>query len=514
METRQEFTRARTLGAVYSESVGEYALPDYNTDIKKILLTDAHAVPSGVFSGGDTVDCAGIVNYKMVYLDGENNVTHLEFCTDYDFAVRCDAEKYIDATVDTRVSNFNIRLLGPRKIMAKATLESDMCITEREELVVMGDATEGCEVATERVLVRRAARHTLGEREYAEPLATIEGALEDEIEVLYIDAAPTSLAVVSEGEGNILVGKLHLRALVKNADSAPTLLERDIDIRESVGEECVIDPSGARADAAVTSLTATVNAEEDGVTLIASLICEYRLSASDNCEIEVVTDGYRTDSEVDNEYSDFYYTALLDTVRLEEEIRGELSRESVGCERTASVPCATATARNITASVEGDRLRLSGEIRFSGVACEENEAGEPTYTALRLDLPFEKWVNLSCRHSGAARAECAVNVLCADVELDADTVYPRATVCAYISLVEDRRITRLAVSNKRGERLEGENCRVHVVFPSSSDTLFEIAKRYHTTVAHVAAVNALTEECVSTSAHPSSLSGIKRLIIK
>ena len=70
METRQEFTRARTLGAVYSESVGEYALPDYNTDIKKILLTDARAVPSGVFSGGDTVDCAGIVNYKMVYLDG------------------------------------------------------------------------------------------------------------------------------------------------------------------------------------------------------------------------------------------------------------------------------------------------------------------------------------------------------------------------------------------------------------------------------------------------------------
>jgi hypothetical protein len=399
--------------------------------------------------------------------------------------------------------------------MAKATLESDVRLIENEELVIMGDATgESPELATARTLVRCASQHTLGEREYAEPLCNIEGALEDEIEVLFVDAAAKELTVTPDGEGRTLSGGLLVRALIKNADKEPTMYERVIEISEPIDFEYASSDVGTRVGATVTSLVTTVNAEEDGVSVVASLICEYTLYTEGNTDITVVTDGYCTDFAVDNEYGDFYYTELMDTVKLEDEIKGEIMRESCGCEKARAISCATGTLRNVSAHVDGDKLKIEGEIRFSGVACEENGEGEPTFAAFRLDLPFEKYVNLNCHYSENVRAECTVEVVRADVELDATAVYPSAALATYISLVEDKRVRRLAVSNLSGERLIPEANRVHVIFPEASDTLFEIAKRYHTTVSHVAAVNALTEECVSTSAHPSSLFGIKRLIIK
>ena len=46
MDTTKEFIKERVISQALCESVGEYSLPDYNTDIKKLLLTNARAVPS------------------------------------------------------------------------------------------------------------------------------------------------------------------------------------------------------------------------------------------------------------------------------------------------------------------------------------------------------------------------------------------------------------------------------------------------------------------------------------
>ena len=94
METDKEFLKERYIPAVISESSGEYTLPDYNTDVKRLLSINARAVPSSSFMDGETLECVGVVAYDIIYLDSENNLTHCEFTTDYELRVKCNSESY------------------------------------------------------------------------------------------------------------------------------------------------------------------------------------------------------------------------------------------------------------------------------------------------------------------------------------------------------------------------------------------------------------------------------------
>ena len=94
MEIKREtnYTKNIKCKDVYTESVGDYLLPDYQGDVRKILFTEATLRPAGRFAGGDEVEFSGVVVYNMVYLDGEGNLASLEFTTDYDYSVKCSGE--------------------------------------------------------------------------------------------------------------------------------------------------------------------------------------------------------------------------------------------------------------------------------------------------------------------------------------------------------------------------------------------------------------------------------------
>ena len=95
MQTEKEYFAGRVVTALRCESTGEYSLPDYNGDVKKVLLVKAKAFPSGKFAGDDSLEFSGTVGYEVVYVDADNTVTHAEFSTDYDAAMRINSESYI-----------------------------------------------------------------------------------------------------------------------------------------------------------------------------------------------------------------------------------------------------------------------------------------------------------------------------------------------------------------------------------------------------------------------------------
>ena len=107
---------------VYTESQVDYVLPDYMGDMRKILFTEATVRPSGKFAGGEAVEMSGIVVYNVIYLDSDGALSSVEFSSDYDYSVKCSGDNYNDSVAATRVSNYAIRLIGPRKISARASL--------------------------------------------------------------------------------------------------------------------------------------------------------------------------------------------------------------------------------------------------------------------------------------------------------------------------------------------------------------------------------------------------------
>ena len=144
MEIKSEtsYTKNIKCSDVYTESAADYSLPDYLGDVRKILFSEATLRPSGRFAGGDEVEFSGVVVYNVIYLDSEGNLSSVEFTSDYDYSVKCSGESYKDSVSDTRVSAFAIRLVGPRKISARASLVGSVRLSEEEHLSVSGNGFE------------------------------------------------------------------------------------------------------------------------------------------------------------------------------------------------------------------------------------------------------------------------------------------------------------------------------------------------------------------------------------
>ena len=65
----------------------------------------------------------------------------------------------------------------------------------------------------------------------------------------------------------------------------------------------------------------------------------------------------------------------------------------------------------------------------------------------------------------------------------------------------------------KGESYKSEGAKITVYYPTKNETLFSVAKRFHTSTVKVAKDNGITESVFSEENSGGSLSGVKKLII-
>lgn len=515
METDKEFLRDRTVSSLYSESVGEYSLPDYNTDVKKLLLIKSRAIPSGKFIEEGAVEFSGIVYYDIVYLDSENNITGCSFSTDYDISVKCSAEEVEGADIDTRVSNYSIRLLGPRRFSAKAGLQSDVHIAEGASVGIEGDTFSGREPETRsgEARVKYCTASEAAEREYAEELIHLDGVIADEVEVLLCSCENKISSVTACDGGAELKGELCASALVKIGDGMPVLYKRVIPVSEIIACD-IAEGAAPVGHMYLPSVKANVNPDEDGVSITVSVITESVIWAFGNETVPLVHDCYLTDFDTVNEYDDFDYTEHM-TVKCEAaNFSSQLDKTECGAENIRNYICAFATPRIESVTAKDELACISGEIRFNGIACEVNEDGELGYVGVKYDIPFTQNVNINCQIPDNSRLSCNARATDATIELDGGRVYPACNLYFEIVADVDRRKTCVTSSSVTDVAHETDNSVVTVYYPDRSESLFEVAKKFHTSVMAIASDNALSETVMSMSDSPSGLAGVKKLIIK
>jgi hypothetical protein len=189
MQTEKEYVSERSIIGLHSESVGEYPLPDYNGDVKRVLMISPQVSPVGKYMNESALEFSGNVFYDVVYLDSENNISRAQFSTDYELAIKQDAESYRDSSIVTDISSYNVRLVGPRKFSVKASLVSDVRVLESKTVEIMGDAAELEDVETlcAEANVLSSVLIAGDPIEIREDLLFAEGAIEDEVCILFLE---------------------------------------------------------------------------------------------------------------------------------------------------------------------------------------------------------------------------------------------------------------------------------------------------------------------------------------
>ena len=515
METQRDFLCVKAPGTLRYESSGDYTLPDYNTDVKRVLETKVEVVDSGCFVNGDDIDISGSVSYEVLYLDSDNELASCSFSTDFDTSLKCNGEAMVGCSAVSRVDGCSVRLVGPRRFSVKAQIATEIKISERASVTVGGSAFEygEPEVRTKNVKVAAAAFSAPVEKEYSEVVTNFEGVIADDITVLYSACHPELSVALADG-GCEVTGKLHLRALIRKEEEIPTLLTADIAVGESIEMDDASPDMDLSVFCEVPSLRIFTEANEDGVTLVAKPTVEYRVCGVKNAVVPILLDAYLTDREVENTYTAFSHAEYLGGVKMSEELTFTPTNKDLSCEPLREIILADAKLRVTEAIPDGFGVKIKGTIRFSGVACQINEDGTPSFVGIKYDTPFEKNANYTCHIPTSSRVFCHGDVTSVVGLATADGAELTVGFSLNISAINSESISCLSTSVAKEEKYEDEGVSITVYYPAKGETLYDVGRKFHTRPLDIAADNSLAEAVFAEDGGDLSCHGVKRLIIR
>ena len=516
IKTNVDYLKSVRCADVYTESSTDYVLPDYLGDVRKILFSEASLRPSGRFAGGDEVEFSGIVVYNVVYLDADGGLSSVEFTSDYDYSVKCSGENYNDSIADTRVSNFAVRRVGPRKINAKASLVGSVRLSEKSSLSLSGDAFELSsepEIKMGSVNVRVSKTSSVIEREYAEAVARLDGAIADEVQVVYSSIEPMVEELQPMDDICNVKGKLRMCVALKNGDEPAYGVEKTVNFEEKVDFEGLKADMHLIPEMSVTSLKSSVNADENGCEVVLSGIVEMCAIGEGNQSVELVLDGYLKEASTDNSYENFDYTSLISTASIRASHTAEIDRADFESEGMREVVFLTSTPKIEQIEKGEGVVTVSGEVRYSGVA-SEMIGDKISYTSIKFSSPFSLNVNCNCQNDDKTQVEVELHTQNTSATLDSDKLYATCSLegCAVV-LAEEGQTVLSGMSRVECDEKDSSTAKITVYYPAPGDTLFEVAKRFRTSTLKLAEDNNITQSVFSSDNPGGSLSGVKKLIV-
>ena len=500
----------------YTESRVDYTLPDYLGDLRKILFTNASLRPSGRFAGGDEVEFSGVVVYNVIYLDAENNLCSVEFSSDYDYSVKCSGENYKESTSDTRISNYAVRLMGPRKISASASLVGCVRISESNSIIISGNAFEsdsGVEVNTKNISIRRTGLSETTEREYAEQITRLDGAIAEEVSVIYTSAEPWVDSVETDGDSVCVKGRISMSAVIKNGEKPAVCTEKTITYEENLNFDDAGSYEKIIPEVLVTSLKPGINATEDGCEIVVSAIMEFYAVGEGNSNIEVVTDGYLKTAETENSYENLTFSHLAATSGVKGIHNAEIDKTELESQSISEIVFLTATPKIERVEMQEDSVAIFGEIRYSGVASEVVD-DKTSYVSLKFTSPFETNVGVDCKNLSNLRPEAKVVARGVSASVEGEKIYAGCTLESFAIVCSEGSERLLSSSVKiEGSLPVSTESSVIVYYPDSKDTLFSVAKKFRTSGLKLARDNDISETVFNNDNPDGCLLGVKRLLI-
>ena len=509
--------RRVALREISAEASCDYVLPDYLGDVRKILFTEARCLPLPTYMSGEEISTSGAVEFRMIYTDSEGRLSSVSFTEDYESSERVLSETSPEISSESEVSSFSMRLLGPRKISAKARVSTSARLLFDERVELCGRAAELSSLETARRCVS-AMNFLAGEsseREYAEAMAMLEGVTLEDARVIY-ERCESRISECRATAGEVVVSGEHLvSAIIANCDECAELYEKSIPFSEVLKLEGVCEDMSASVSVIYPSLKIEVTPSETGVSVCASLIAEYTPSAIGNRPLEMIADGYLTDRECECRYDRLELARFVDRRCFEDTEEASADPSSLSLENLESILFTSAEARVKNVETVGGVLKITSDIRFSGIACEKNGDGATTYAPIRHTVECTKDIPLEAVSLGES---------CPAVSLGVSDVRGRVTdgvpvLCARLSYLvelaskeEHRHLCEIDFTSDPEEKQE--DGKITVYYPDAEDTLFSVARKFRTTSERIAIDNSLSEAAVSDGYAEGSLRGVEMLIIK
>lgn len=466
----------------------EITLPDYRSEINKLLWVRPVFLPTSRFVGNGRIEFSGAVCYHILYVGADGALHGVDHEGSYDFSIPGEAgegfevKEGIEATAEVAPDAVISRVIGPRRLSVRCRLRTRVCgyavknLTPRLEGSEQDGVYRLCEAAEN-------GRFAAGEPDSfrLEDEATVEQGQGE----LRLIAARGALMITDVGAAEDYVrcrGEAVVDLLLdaEEGDTArPFALTRRIPFDREVALTGAMPDWQAAVVGEIGSISATVEGNRIALEADVLLSAMGQLEESVLLHRDVYRPGFCADCHTVEET--LWHSGFCGNRHFS--VSGERLFDEINVPADATVLDAVADAEIKERQSEGGRTVLLGELRCHVLYCRlgEYETGE-------FSIPFRGILDEESDDAGLLCSVSACRVVPVGDGLRAD-----AEIGIAAWLCRRQRVNCLAsavfTSAEAMPRADLEIC-----YPAGDDSLWTVGKRYGVSPDALAAANGLSAD--------------------
>lgn len=487
---------------VTTELSGDFTLPDYHPEIKRLLWVNASVLPPSKYIGDRQAEFAGSIDYYVLYIGSDNALYCAPITSEYKVDMPFDADlgelRSISASAYILPDMISGRVTAPRKINIKCRLKSRvMAFGEMPLEDGFTHGEDGVQVLRGRALSFRTLRGVGESLKFSDEI--ICDSREGEIRVISADGRVLMNEVSAAQDAVICRGDLYVKLLLCREDGgSPYNTLRKMPFSQSVSVDGARAGDGAAAKGSVYELNITV--DEGRIGIESEIMIETEVTHGE--ETSFVRDVYSVSKNSNNSYKTVSVPSLGVCFGGNLTLSDSLSLDEIGIPVGASIIDSCGIAFVEEYCFANGKCALSGRARIS-MLCEKD--GELSVS--EAELPFNYKTNAE---GDFTRAIGEAQVVFVRARTDGDRIGLDAEI-GFSGMAFSDKEEKLLADATFGDDLQRSKGEIVVCYPLGGDTLWSIAKRYGVSLDSLRKSNKLSEGVVSDS--ENSLDGVKFLLI-
>lgn len=494
---------------IYTESIGDYILPDYQPEIRKILLVTSSLLPSGSYESGGRATFGGSVRHHILYSDGEGALRAVELFSDYDYAFEA-GEAAVSAALHTKecVTAVNCRLSGPRKLSIRTRILSHIYMIGKKSAEC---DTSGTKKEPECLTLRKSAlsrRFVTAESELVCDVTLPFG--EGDCSVLRADAT-LEVREVRADKGDIyLRGDAYVTLLMTGDDGEALPLSAKMPFEEILNGGGIAPDATLLGYASCGSISVSIGEGEGG--RVASVTLPLLLTAEilETKETAFTVDAYSADAELCETYEKTCLPTLHFGGMGHFSVTASARLSEMDAEDAASVLGATVMPEDVTCRFDGNRATLCGNARVRLLYAVPSDGEKMRYASAEYAVPFRGEITVAGEPMRYRVDGGFCDVRC---RIDGDAFSVDAEYAFALTAENDKEITWIREIRDGAPIPSPEMAAIVVAYPEAGDSLWDVGKRYGVPLSLLGEVNRLDARAVEAPASASSLDGVTRLVI-
>lgn len=475
----------------------DYVLPDYYPDIFKILKC---TLTPGVVSysvSGTQLFIDGVVYIKVLYLSEQSNdINCVEQRFTYSKTVELvkTAEKPV-VSIFQKADYCNCRAVSGRRIDVRGAVSCKIRVTGCTESEILSSASGlGAEVKCDTVSYCGSRLYACRQYVAREDIET--GAGGDIVSILTTGCNATVTDTKIIADKVVIKGEAKVKALylTRSGDCMETeVMEAVVPLSQIVDVDGITDAHSCYTRFDVLDCDLEIKSGDDGENRLlgCEITVDCKVSAYKEAEISHISDIYSTDYECTFNASPVKLEHTPDYLTAQHSVKAVLDYNDGVIGEVFDCRCEL-TGYNLRSSEENGRITISGQVCIWLIG--KNAAGNPVF--IEKNEPFEFSTDIDSGH-GEYSADVSVAVTGTSYSISGDhTADVQIQLSAQGLVYRVKTINAVSEINIMEDVPKGKNSdyALKLYYADKGEKIWDIAKRYDTSVSAVASENELEEE--------------------